>query len=136
MIEVYTDGRAEPNPGLGTYGLVIYEDGRRVHSDHGVAGRKVTNNYAEYFCLVKALEHLKPRRDEEITVFSDSTLLVNQMKGEWRFKGGAYSEKYLAARELASTFSNLRFEWVPREKNAEADELTNIAFAQAAGRNT
>jgi ribonuclease H / adenosylcobalamin/alpha-ribazole phosphatase len=136
MIEVYTDGRAEPNPGLGTYGLVIYKDGKRVHSDQGVAGRKVTNNYAEYFCLVKALEYLRPHRDEEITVFSDSTLLVNQMKGSWRFKGGAYSEMYLAARELASTFSTLRFEWVPREKNAEADELTNIAFTQAAGRKT
>jgi ribonuclease HI len=133
MIEVYTDGRAEPNPGLGTYGYVVYEDGRRLRSEHGLAGHGVTNNYAEYFCLIKALEHLAPRRDEEITVFSDSTLLVNQMKGSWKFKGGAYSERYLEAKELASRFPKLRFEWVPREKNTEADELTNIAFAQARG---
>jgi ribonuclease H / adenosylcobalamin/alpha-ribazole phosphatase len=134
MIEVYTDGRAEPNPGLGTYGYVIYEGGRRVHSEHGLAGRGVTNNYAEYFCLVKALEHLEAHRDEEIAVFSDSTLLVNQMMGRWRFKSGTYSEKYLMAKELASRFSRLRFEWIPRERNSEADELTNIAFAQARGK--
>ena len=133
MIEVYTDGRAEPNPGLGTYGYVIYKDGRRVHSERGVAGRDVTNNYAEYFCLVKALAHLKGHSDEEISVFSDSTLLVNQMKGKWKFKRGAYSGKYLEAKELTSSFSKLRFEWIPREKNTEADELTNIAFAQARG---
>jgi ribonuclease HI len=130
MIEAYTDGRAEPNPGLGTYGFVVYEDGRRIHSEHGLAGRAVTNNYAEYFCLIKALEYLAARRDEEIAVFSDSTLLVNQMAGSWKFKGGNYSAKYLRAKELAGGFSRLRFKWIPREKNSEADELTNIAFAQ------
>ena len=133
-IEVFTDGRAEPNPGLGTYGYVVYEDGKRTHSEHGVAGRGVTNNYAEYDCLVKALEWLSPRRNEEIVVFSDSKLLVHQMRGEWRFKGGAYSEKYLKARELAGAFPKLKFEWIPREKNTEADELTNIAFAQSNAR--
>jgi ribonuclease HI len=130
MIEVFTDGRAEPNPGLGTYGYVVYEDGRRTHSEHGLAGHGVSNNYAEYFCLIKALEHLEARRDDEMTLFSDSTLLVNQMAGRWKFKRGAYGEKYLKAKELARRFSKLRFEWIPREKNSEADELTNIAFAQ------
>jgi ribonuclease HI len=130
MIEVYTDGRAEPNPGLGTYGYVVYQDGRRTHSEHGLAGRDVTNNYAEYSSLIRALEHLAAHRDEGITVLSDSTLLVNQMAGRWKFKRGTYGEKYLEAKELARGFSKLRFEWVPREKNSEADELTNIAFAQ------
>jgi len=133
MIEVFTDGRAEPNPGLGTYGYVVYEDGKRTHAEHGLAGHGVTNNYAEYFCLIKALEHLAAHSDDEITVFSDSTLLVNQMNGKWRFKGGAYSDKYLRAKELVAGFPRLKFEWIPREKNSEADELTNIAFAQAKG---
>ena len=134
MIEVFTDGRAEPNPGLGTYGFVIYKDGKRIYARHGLAGQNVTNNHAEYVCLIKALEHLEPRRDEDITVFSDSTLLVNQMKGKWRFKKGAYREKYLAAKELVTRFSKLKLVWIPREKNAEADELTNVAFYEAKGR--
>ena len=134
MIVVYTDGRAEPNPGLGTYGFVVYEGGKRTHSEHGVAGQKVTNNYAEYHCLIKALERLSQRREEAIKVFSDSKLVVNQMKGEWKFKRGGYAEKYLKAKELAGKFAKLEFEWIPREKNSEADELTNIAFAQAKGR--
>jgi ribonuclease HI len=134
MIEVYTDGRAEPNPGLGTYGFVIYKDGERARSEHGVAGRAVTNNYAEYVCLIKALEYLWPHRGEAITVFSDSKLLVYQMKEEWKFKKGAYREKYIKAKELAGKFSNLKFQWIPREKNTEADELTNIAFEEAKGR--
>lgn len=131
MIEVFTDGRAEPNPGLGTYGYVIYEDGKRYHSGHGLAGEGVTNNYAEYFCLIKALERLDSRRDEAIKVFSDSALLVNQMKGDWKFKRGAYADKYLEAKEMAARFASLTFEWIPREKNQEADELTNLAYAEA-----
>jgi putative autoinducer-2 (AI-2) aldolase len=130
MIEVFTDGRAEPNPGLGTYGYVVYEDGRRTHSEHGLAGHGVSNNYAEYLCLVKALERLEVSRDEEITVFSDSTLLVNQMAGRWKFKGGAYANKYLEAKELARRFSKLRFEWIPREKNAEADDQHSLRAAE------
>jgi ribonuclease H / adenosylcobalamin/alpha-ribazole phosphatase len=130
MIEVFTDGRAEPNPGLGTYGYVVYMGGKRVHSDSGFAGREVTNNYAEYFCLVRALEHLEPHHDKEMIVFSDSALLVNQMAGKWKFKGGNYGEKYLDAKELARKFPRLRFVWIPREKNQEADELTNLAFAR------
>jgi len=131
MIEVYTDGRAEPNPGIGTYGFVVYENGVRTLSQRGVAGSEVTNNFAEYTCLVKALEELADRRAEQIVVFSDSKLLVGQMKGEWKFKKGAYVEEYLKARELATKFPKLTFEWIPRERNAEADELTNIAFAEA-----
>ena len=133
MIEVFTDGRAEPNPGLGTYGFVVYREGRKVASDHGVAGKEVSNNYAEYYCLNAALKRLLPYRSEEITVFSDSSLLVNQMNGKWKFKGGAYAQEYLEAKELAGRFPSLKFEWIPREKNREADELTNIAFAQARG---
>jgi ribonuclease H / adenosylcobalamin/alpha-ribazole phosphatase len=131
VIEVFTDGRAEPNPGLGTYGFVVYVDGKKVYSGRGVAGRDVTNNFAEYFCLIVALKRLIPERARAITVLSDSKLLVNQMKGEWKFKKGNYAGKYLEAKELAARFANLDFRWIPRERNVEADELTNIAFAEA-----
>ena len=134
MIEVFTDGRAEPNPGLGTYGFVVYENGKRIIADRGVAGRGVSNNYAEYSCLVKALERLHSRRSEQIKVYSDSSLLVNQMNGKWKFKGGNYSEKLLEARDAVKGFSNLSFEWIPRERNAEADELTNIAYSEVRDR--
>ena len=131
MIEVFTDGRAEPNPGLGTYGYLVYQDGRRMHTDHGVVGRSVTNNSAEYFCLIKALEHLWESRDKEIVVFSDSNLLVSQMSGDWKVKKGGYKAQFQQAKDLASGFKDLEFRWIPRERNSEADRLTNLAFEEA-----
>ena len=125
------------NPGIGTYGYAIYRDGKRLATGHGLAGDPVTSNYAEYEGLVMALRHARKllRGDEEeITVYSDSKLLVNQMNGEWKFKKGSYVKKYLEAKELAPTFSKLKFKWIPREENSEADELSRIAYAEARSR--
>jgi ribonuclease HI len=126
---VYVDGLAQPrNPGVGTYGFVVYSDGKKVSEGHGVAGENVTSNYAEYTALVIALKELKRLGFDEVVVRSDSKLLVGQMSGEWKVKGGAYLERLKEARELASGFRALRFEWVPRERNEEADMLSRVAY--------
>lgn len=138
MIEIYTDGLAEPNPGVGTYGYVIYKDGKKILARHGFAGDPVTNNYAEYRGLIEALRGSSEFADAEIIVHSDSKLLINQMAGEWKvskkaFKStepGSYVEKYLEAEELATRFTKLRFVWIPREENSEADHLSRVAYQE------
>ncbi len=131
MLEVYIDGLAEPrNPGVGTYGFVIYSDGKRLTEGHGPAGENVTNNFAEYVALVRALSSIASNSDEPVLIKSDSRLLVNQMSGEWKVKKGAYLPKYREAKELARQFKSLKFVWIPRERNAEADELSRRAYAE------
>jgi ribonuclease HI len=39
---------------------------------------------------------------------------------------------YRRARELAGRFRRIRFRWVPREENAEADALSRRAYVRAA----
>ncbi len=129
LIEVYIDGLAEPtNPGTGTYGFVIYKDGARIKEGYGLAGREVTNNFAEYEALVQALTTLKGFPAAKVRILSDSQLLVNQMRGEWKAKRGTYLAKYAEARKLADAVETIEFKWIPREKNDEADELTRIAY--------
>ncbi len=127
---VYVDGLAEPkNPGVGTFGYVIYEDGRKVAEVAEFVGENVTNNYAEYSALVAAFRELLRRGfTYDVLVNSDSKLLVNQMAGEWKRKRGRYLEKYLEARDLAKQFTQLAFRWVPREENREADRLSRRAY--------
>ena len=121
---------SEPrNPGIGTYGFVVYHDGKRIKEEYGVVGDNVTNNYAEYEGLVQALKFLDPyRKEKKIIIRSDSKLLVGQMRGEWKVKKGRYLEKYHEAVRLAEGFESLQFEWIPREKNSEADRLSRIAY--------
>ena len=137
MIEIYTDGLAEPrNPGIGTYGYAIYRDGKEWKTGHGFDGEPVSNNHAEYAGLIEALRSVAEFADEEIVVKSDSKMLVNQMSGDWKvskraFKNpveGSYVEKYLTAKEVAKSFSRLRFVWIPREQNTEADALSRVAY--------
>jgi ribonuclease HI len=127
---VYIDGLAEPhNPGVGTYGFVIYRDGDRLAEGEGLAGQNVTNNFAEYTALVEALKKL-----EELGVTAgavirtDSKLLHGQMSGEWKVKGGGYVQKLKEAKDLLKGFSSVTFEWIPREENAEADLLSRVAY--------
>lgn len=137
-VTVFVDGLSEPsNPGTGTYGYVIYEEGKRLAEGWGLAGYNVTSNYAEYTALVEALKKLKSLGLEgDILVKSDSKLLVGQMDGTWKVKGGVYVSKLKEAKDLLREFGFVRFEWIPREKNEEADLLTRVAYEKQAGRGT
>jgi ribonuclease HI len=129
-VTVYVDGLAEPaNPGTGTYGFVIYDESKKLAEGSGLAGHNVTSNYAEYTALVEALAKLKALGIEgDVVVRSDSKLLVGQMSGGWKVKGGMYVGKLKEARDLMKEFGSIRFEWVPREQNQEADLLTRVAY--------
>ena len=129
-ITVYIDGLAQPrNPGTGTYGYAIYDGERKLAEGSGLAGYDVTSNYAEYAALEAALSKLKSLRIEgDVLVRSDSQLLVGHMSEGWKVKGGMYVEKLKAVQDLLKEFGSVRFEWIPREKNQEADLLTRIAY--------
>jgi len=129
-VTVYIDGLAEPkNPGTGTYGYVIYDGQKKLAEGSGLAGYDVTSNYAEYTALEEALSELKALGVEgDVLVKSDSQLLVGQMTGAWKVKGGMYLEKLKSAKDLLREFGSVRFEWIPREQNQEADLLTRLAY--------
>jgi ribonuclease HI len=130
MITASIDGLAEPrNPGTGTYGYVIYEGERKLAEGEGLAGYEVTNNYAEYTALVEALRRIKELRIEgEVVIRSDSLLLVGQMSKGWEVKKGGYLEKFKEAKDLLKEFGSVKFEWIPRKQNEEADLLSRIAY--------
>ncbi len=131
MLEVFIDGLAEPtNPGIGTFGFVIYRDGERVKEAYGFVGESVSNNFSEYHALCEALRWILKRgwQGEEVIVKSDSLLLVNQMSGRWRVRGGLYAPKHLEALKLAREFDRISFLWIPREENSEADSLSRRAY--------
>ena len=131
-VSVYVDGLSEPgNPGTGTYGFLIYDGTKKLAEGSGLAGYEVTSNFAEYTALAEALKKLKGLRIEgDILVRSDSRLLVGQMSEGWKVKGGMYVEKLKEVRDLVKGFGSIRFEWIPREQNGEADLLTRIAYSK------
>lgn len=130
MIEVWFDGACEPkNPGghIG-FGAVIRRDGKRIHGISGYMGmlEENSNNVAEYQALIAALKWLRKEElhHEEIVCYGDSQLVINQMFGSWAVKRGLYVPYAHECARMMPDFSNLSGEWIPREQNAEADELS------------
>lgn len=124
--QVRTDGAARGNPGPAGIGVVLTgPDGAVVDELARGIGWK-TNNAAEYEALIAALELAKSHGVRQLAVFSDSTLMVEQMKGNWKIKHEGLKPLHAAARSLARSFEKVRYEAVRRERNKRADELANL----------
>lgn len=136
MIEVYVDGACMPkNPGgTATYGYVIKKDGMIIGNGSGVigTGKEMSNNVAEYEGLNQALKWLiaHPQNDE-ITICSDSKMLINQCNGKWHVNRGTYVSYYAESLDLRKELGvKVTFKWVPRNQNMEADALSQAAYQE------
>jgi ribonuclease HI len=128
MIVAYIDGGARGNPGPAGYGVRIeLPDGTLVEEFCESIGT-ATNNVAEYRALVAALEWAKRHAHRELHVRSDSLLLVQQMRGNYKVKNPGLQPLYAKARLLTLDIGNVTFEHVGRARNAHADRLANAAM--------
>lgn len=130
MISCNFDGSCEPmNPG-GRMGIgAIVRRGETIlleHSDTMSEHPNNTNNVAEYLALIKILDFLIESNytENRISIKGDSMLVVNQMKGLWRMKQGAYLSFAKEAKAKFAKFKSISINWVPREENEIADRLS------------
>src|SRR6202008_2156097 len=100
----------------------------------GEAIGTATNNVAEYRGLVAGLEAALERGVDEVEVISDSELLVNQMRGEWKIKNEALRELVDEAHALADKLRRVTYTAVRREHNELADRLVHDPPHSAARR--
>lgn len=141
MITGYFDGCCEPvNPGgTASFGAVLFRDGERIWECSEIfyplrgRERETSNNVAEYCGFLAILEYLirQGLRLEQINLYGDSNLVVQQMNGRWRIKRGYYVEKAREAKKLLEQFPNLTLNWIPREENSIADELSKAELLKA-----
>lgn len=130
MIEAWFDGACEPyNPfGHTSYGLVVKKDGETIYTESNYAGNGpgYSNNVGEYLGIINIFQYLKRNslNQENIQIYGDSALVINQIQGKWKIKRGIYVEYAKLAKKLSKAFPNTVYQWIPREQNEEADELS------------
>jgi len=128
MITAYIDGGARGNPGPAGYGCYIVDaQNLPIAKLHGALGT-ATNNVAEYNGLLAALTWAAERGHARVHIKSDSLLLVEQMNGNYRVKNEGLLPLYREARHLVARVGQVTFEHIPREKNKEADKLSNLGM--------
>jgi ribonuclease HI len=89
----------------------------------------MTCNEAEYAAVQLALESLHDLRSnpQEIHIYSDSLVMVQQMRGLAAARAPALKQAQLRVRGLLTQFQQVQFHHIPREKNRLADALANEA---------
>jgi ribonuclease HI len=86
QVIIYTDGACLGNPGPGGYGAIL-KYGKHI-KELSAGFRHTTNNRMEIMAAIEALKSLKPGKRNDVTIYSDSQLLVNAMTKGWAVKWG------------------------------------------------
>ncbi len=134
MFYAFIDGSSRGNPGPAGAGICLCGADRTFR--RGVAhylGEELTNNQAEYGALILLLRDAAAglhvfKKIDRLVVYSDSELLVKQMRGEFKVKSPNLVKYHIEARKLlAQTPFPVEFKAIPRKENTVADKLANLA---------
>ncbi len=128
------DGGSRGNPGPASYGVVIRDGGGKIVAKLKKYIGRMTNNVAEYYGLIAALDYAESHGVRAIRIESDSELLVKQMRGLYKVKSEDLRPLFERAQKMSKAFDSFRIEHVYREQNREADALANEALDETEGK--
>ena len=125
---LFCDGASSGNPGKAGIGVVLIIDDERIAISEslGIA----TNNSPEYQALIRGIREARSRSVTSLSIYSDSELLVKQIRGEYKTKHPALLPLYQEARQLLASLASFSIEHIRREKNREADSLAKKAVSK------
>ncbi len=131
--QVNIDGGSRGNPGPAAYGVVVRDPSGEIVARLKKYIGNSTNNVAEYFGLIAALDYAQTHGIRALRVESDSELMVKQMRGQYKVKSEELRPLFERAKKMAQTLEIFRIGHVYREQNKEADALVNQALDETSG---
>ena len=121
----YVDGGSFGNPGPSGIGVVIDGSTNGTIRIAKWIGHQ-DNNVAEYLALLEALQCALGLRAEALHVFSDSEVVVRQMRGEYTCRSPRLYSLHWICRKLARSL-DFSISHVRREDNRVANGLASSA---------
>jgi ribonuclease HI len=128
------DGGSRGNPGPAAYGVLIRDANGGVIAKLKKYIGRFTNNVAEYYGLIAAMDYAQAHGVRALRIESDSELLVKQMRGQYKVKSADLQPLYERAQKMSKAFDSFRIDHVYREQNREADALANEALDETEGK--
>ena len=135
LVKIHTDGAARGNPGPAGIGAVI-EDDRSKKTYREFIGY-ATNNEAEYKALIFALKKIKQLlgkskvKNVNIECYLDSELVVKQLNHKYKIIEENIQKNFITTWNSSIGFKSVKYFYIPRAKNREADHLANMALDEA-----
>lgn len=122
------DGASRGNPGPAAYAVIVKDASGKVVFQLGKKLGRQTNNIAEYYALLAALDYAAGHGIKALRIRSDSELLVRQVKGQYKVKSEDLKPLHERALKLSRQLEYFVIEHVMREMNRDADALANLAL--------
>ena len=127
MYEIYCDGASRSNPGDASIGVSINKDKVEIDTIKKKIGIN-TNNVAEYLGLIAALEYCVANKVNNVRIFLDSLLVVQQVNMEYKVKSKKLQTHYEKSLKLINQIEDIEIHHIRREYNSRADQLANEAL--------
>lgn len=131
---MYSDGGSRGNPGPAAIGVQILNEDKKVLTEVSETIGNATNNYAEYYAVLRALQTAKERfgkktKELDFELKLDSELVKKQLNHEYQIKEPGLVPLFIEIHNMrVASFPNLTLTHVRRELNKEADRLVNEAL--------
>ena len=90
-----------------------------------------TNNEAEYEALLEGMAMVRRMEGKSIKFFSDSRLVVSQVKGEFEVKDERMRGYLSQVKIMLTKFESFSLLHIPRSGNAHTDSLATLATSSA-----
>ena len=128
--DLFVDGAADRHSKTAGIGGAIYVQGKEIHSFSEPLLNK-TNNEAEYTALLKGVHTILELKLVNINIYSDSELIVNQVKGNYKIKNDRMIALHGQVMDALNGVKTWSIHHIRREKNKRADGLSKQGMARA-----
>lgn len=115
QVHVYTDAASRGNPGLAAISYSIYDEHGNVIESDAKRIEDTTNNSAEYQALIWAMERASEHTERGAVFYSDSQLLINQIRGDYRVRNEKLAVLFDKVVKLRGRFYTPQFIHRPRQ---------------------
>lgn len=139
MIQIFTDGAAQGNPGRGGYGAILRYGKHEKELSEGF--RLTTNNRMELLAVISGLEAIK-KNGISVTIISDSKYVVESVEKGWLWNWEKNNFKKKANPDLWKRYIPLHHKFKPKFKwikghagHAENERCDQLAVDAAQGAN-
>ena len=112
-------------------GLVLVSPKKIIIEKSLRLGFSATNNEAEYETLLMGMNMVQKMGGKAVEVFSDSKLIVSQVKEELEARDARMQEYLSQVRRVQIKFESFDLSHIPRGENTHAISLATLATSSA-----
>ena len=112
--------------GNGIWAVIITPKGTHIHFSARLLF-DCTHNIAEYEACIMGIEEAIDLRIKNLDIYEDSTLIINQIKGEWETRHPSLIPYKYYVRQLLTFFNKVELHHVPRDENQMAVALATLS---------